>query len=102
MVLSALIITFAMSGNAADIAERASIKDQYKWDLSVMYPSASAWDKHYQEVDALIGRLAALLPPPHRPILTGGGGFLWKPVSHAGHTLVVLVPGWMNPSPVFP
>ncbi|RME95957.1 MAG: oligoendopeptidase F [Verrucomicrobia bacterium] len=39
---------------------RSEIPEQYRWDLSVMYPSDEAWQQHYQELEGRIAELAGL------------------------------------------
>jgi len=40
--------------------ERTEIEEKYKWDLSDIYESDEAWEKHYQELEKKIGELAKL------------------------------------------
>ncbi len=39
--------------------ERSAIDENYKWDLSKMYPSEKAWESHYKEVESMISQFAA-------------------------------------------
>ena len=51
-------ITLAQDGGAPP--ERSEIGTKYKWNLGDMYPSAQARDRDYQQIEAMINRLAAL------------------------------------------
>ncbi len=44
---------------AATTPERSEIEERDKWDLSLMYDSAEAWDRHYREVESMVESLAA-------------------------------------------
>ncbi len=44
---------------ATTTPERATIEDQYKWDLAKMYATPESWDAHYRELEGLIGQFAA-------------------------------------------
>jgi oligoendopeptidase F len=44
---------------AATTLGRNEIEECHKWDLSSMYPSAEGWDKHYAEVESMVGALSA-------------------------------------------
>ncbi|MCL4178921.1 MAG: oligoendopeptidase F [Verrucomicrobia bacterium] len=44
---------------AATTPERNEIEERDKWDLSSMYDSAEAWDRHYREVESMVAALAA-------------------------------------------
>ena len=43
-----------------EVPERSAIENQYKWDLSPMYDSTAAWERHHAEVAAKVNQLAAL------------------------------------------
>jgi oligoendopeptidase F len=44
---------------AAPLRERAEVPDQFKWDLSHIYPDWNAWQRAYDELDRKIGECAA-------------------------------------------
>jgi oligoendopeptidase F len=45
---------------APPLRERSAIPDQFKWDLSHIYPDWDAWQRAYDELDRKIGECAAL------------------------------------------
>lgn len=53
----ALMTTLAF---AASTPERSNIDEKSKWDLTPMYASQEAWDKHYIGIDQLIQSFAAM------------------------------------------
>jgi len=63
---TALALYALLSGPAAAAAdqsaarERSEIEDQYKWDLSSLFPSTAAWEEAYAALDANIGRFETL------------------------------------------
>ncbi|MFN7913842.1 MAG: oligoendopeptidase F [Vicinamibacterales bacterium] len=54
--------SLAQSGAAAaaTLRERAEIDDRYKWNLTSIFPDWQAWETGYTQLDALVGRFAAL------------------------------------------
>jgi oligoendopeptidase F len=53
------LITMNMLLKAATIPERSEIEERHQWDLTLMYGSAEGWEKHHDQIDAMIGALAA-------------------------------------------
>jgi oligoendopeptidase F len=61
-VLTALIALAGTSFAAEEklfYENRADIPEQYRWDLSIIFPDIEAWEKAYAEVEAKIPKLAA-------------------------------------------
>jgi oligoendopeptidase F len=54
-----LLMTMQVPIKAATTPERNEIEERHKWDLSSMYDSAEAWDRHYREVESMVEALAA-------------------------------------------
>ncbi len=52
-------MALSLSSGASDVLERSEIAESDKWDLSPMYASAEDWDRHYAELESMIGNLAA-------------------------------------------
>lgn len=46
--------------SAAEVPERSSIEEKYKWDLSKMYPSPADWEAHYKKIEGMVDEFAAM------------------------------------------
>lgn len=61
---AALILLSVVAGSLAQESgappERSEIPTEFKWNLADMYASQEAWDEHYQQIEELVGQLAAL------------------------------------------
>lgn len=51
---------FAAGEAVQGVAERSAIPEEYKWDLTQMYPSDLDWSRHYGQVEALVAELSGL------------------------------------------
>jgi oligoendopeptidase F len=52
--------------SAATTPERSSIDDKYKWDLTKMYATPAAWEKHSQDLEKQVAEFAALKGSVHQ------------------------------------
>ncbi len=51
--------SFAGAQGMGEVKERSQIPDNYKWDLTAMYPSDEAWEADVQSLESLIPTLAS-------------------------------------------
>ena len=58
LAVSLIILLSPLSVAAKDVPERSEIPNQYKWDLSDMYPDASAWEADKAKLIALLPSIA--------------------------------------------
>lgn len=58
LTLVLLLATVQFAAAKPDTLDRSQIPDQYKWNLSDIYPSWDAWQQAYDEVDAKIQAFA--------------------------------------------
>src|SRR5258708_33955770 len=57
--LFAALVTSALLAPAAGAIERSAVETRFKWDLTALYPSESAWSRAKDELAARIPGMAA-------------------------------------------